>query len=63
MWDLRLPAGLFFLGLGVMLCVYAFLFPGYRPPLAPDVNVNLYSGAAMGVFGLAMLALAWRGRK
>jgi len=46
-----------------MLCVYAFLFPGYRPPLAPDVNVNLYSGAAMGVFGLAMLALAWRGRK
>lgn len=63
MWDLRLPAGLFFFGLGVILCLYAALFPSMRPPLAPEVDVNLITGAAMGVFGAIMLLLAWRGRK
>jgi hypothetical protein len=63
MWDLRLPAGLFFFGLGLMLCIYAFVFPAMRPVLAPEVNVNLFSGLAMGVFGAVMLLLAWRGRK
>jgi len=61
MWDLRLPAGLFFLGLGVILCVVGLLFP-WRAALAPDVNVNLYSGLTMLVFGGVMLWLAKRAK-
>jgi hypothetical protein len=59
MWDLRLPAGLFFFGLGVILCAVGLLAP-WRAELAPDVNINLYSGLAMLVFGGVMLWLAKR---
>jgi hypothetical protein len=62
MWDLRLPAGLFFTGLGIILCAYGLLFPGIRAPMAQDINVNLYSGISMGVFGIVLLLLAWRKR-
>jgi len=62
MWDLRLPAGLFFTGLGIILCVYGLLFPNVRAQMAADINVNLYSGISMGVFGLLLLLLAWRKR-
>ncbi len=59
--DLRLPAGLFFFGTGLILVVAGLLFP-WKAALAPDVNVNLYSGAAMLLFGAVMLLFAWRGR-
>jgi hypothetical protein len=59
MWDLRLPAGLFFFGLGLILCGYGLFVPA-RAAMAPEINVNLYSGVAMGVFGAIMLLLAWR---
>ena len=62
MWDLRLPAGLFFLGLGIILCVYGLVFPEIRAQLAQDINVNLDSGIAMAVFGAVLLLLAWRKR-
>jgi hypothetical protein len=62
MWDLRLPAGLFFTGLGVILCGYGLLFPNVRAQMAQDINVNLFGGIAMGVFGLVLLLLAWRKR-
>ncbi len=61
MWDLRLPAGWFFFGLGLILCAYGLLVPA-RAPLAPEINVNLYSGAAMAIFGVIMLLFARRGR-
>ncbi|MGO9095745.1 MAG: GlyGly-CTERM sorting domain-containing protein [Bryobacteraceae bacterium] len=57
-----MPAGLYFTGLGIILCAYGLLFPNVRAQMAADINVNLYSGIAMGVFGLALLALAWRKR-
>jgi len=50
------------LGLGLILTVYGLALPGIRPPLTPEVNVNLYSGAAMALFGAVMLVLARRGR-
>jgi uncharacterized membrane protein HdeD (DUF308 family) len=60
MWDLRLPAGWFFFGLGVVLCVYGLVVP-CTAPLASEINVNLDSGIAMAVFGAVMLGLAfWR---
>ncbi len=57
--DLRMPAGLFFFGLGVILCI-AGLAASWRPQLDPTINVNLYSGIAMLVFGGVMLWLASR---
>lgn len=55
MIDLRFPIGIFFAILGIILVS----LPGARAALT-DVPVNLYSGAAMLIFGGAMLWLAWR---
>ena len=54
--DLRVPSGWFFLLLGVILCAAGVL----TPPGAPltDVNVNLYSGLMMIVFGGGLLCLS-----
>ena len=60
MWDLRVPSGLFFMLIGLILCAAAILAPGWRAPLSAEVNVNLYSGLAMVVFGGALLWLARR---
>ena len=57
--DLRLPSGLFFSLLGLILCVVGVLAPQYRAPLT-QVNVNLYGGLAMLIFGGVMLWLARR---
>lgn len=59
MWDLRLPSGLFFTVLGLILCGTGLLDPNLRAPLTA-ANVNLYAGAAMLVFGGVMLWLALR---
>jgi hypothetical protein len=54
--DLRVPSGWFFLLLGAILILVGVA----ASPTAPlaDVNVNLYTGAAMALFGGAMLWLA-----
>jgi len=58
MEDLRTPIGILFLVLGGLLLTqtqaHAALASG---------TVNLSTGAAMIVFGLGMLGLAFRGRK
>jgi hypothetical protein len=56
--DLRRPIGLFFTLLAVILMAMALL-DERRAPLT-SVNVNLYSGAAMIVFGGVMLWLSRR---
>jgi hypothetical protein len=55
--DLRIPSGLFFLLLGLIVGLVGILSPGTRAPLA-EVNINLYSGIAMLVFGAILLLLA-----
>jgi hypothetical protein len=59
MLDLRIPSGLFFAIVGLILCALGLFAPGIRAELT-DVNVNLYGGAAMLVFGSALLLLARR---
>ncbi len=58
MEDLRNPIGVFFVLRGGLLLTQT----GVRAALT-EAPVNLYTGAAMIVFGLAMLGLAYRGRK
>jgi hypothetical protein len=57
MLDLRIPSGSFFLLLGLTLSGLGVFDPGLRAPLL-EVNVNLYAGVAMAVFGGVMLWLA-----
>jgi hypothetical protein len=59
MLDLRLPAGSFFVLLGLILVGMGILTPGERASLT-DANVNLYCGLPMLVFGGFLLLLAWR---
>jgi hypothetical protein len=56
--DLRVPSGWFFLLLGAILIVVSFT-TFTKAPLT-DVNVNLYAGAVMAVFGGILL---WLSRK
>ena len=58
MSDLRTPIGLFFAIIGLLL-VFVGLALDYRAPLT-SVNVNLYSGISMLLFGSVMLWLARR---
>ena len=61
--DLRLPIGLMFTIIGIMLLVFGLLSDAqiYRRSL--DVNVNLWWGIVLLAFGLVMLGLALRGTR
>jgi hypothetical protein len=58
--DVRLPIGLMFLIIGVILSIYG-LTTGpelYRRSL--NINVNLLWGVVQTAFGAIMLYMAWR---
>jgi uncharacterized membrane protein HdeD (DUF308 family) len=57
--DLRVPSGLFFTLVGMVLIGMGILAPATRAALT-TVNVNLYCGIAMLVFGVFLLLLARR---
>ena len=59
MLDLRLPSGIFFGLLGLILIALGVASPEMRAPLT-EVNVNLYAGAGMLLFGAFLLLLARR---
>jgi hypothetical protein len=59
MRDLRTPIGLFFGIIGFILVVVGVVDPGARADLT-QVNVNLYCGFSMVLFGSVMLWLARR---
>jgi hypothetical protein len=61
--DLRFPMGLLFSLLGLLLTGYGLLSDPAVYSVSLGVNVNLWSGAGILVFGLAMLAGAWNGAK
>jgi uncharacterized membrane protein HdeD (DUF308 family) len=59
MMDLRVPSGWFFTLLGAILLGMGVFAPDTRAALT-TINVNLYSGLSMLVFGLFMLIMARR---
>jgi hypothetical protein len=59
MMDLRLPSGLFFTLLGLILVGMGVFAPETRAALT-DANVNLYSGLGMLAFGAFLLIMAKR---
>ncbi len=65
MVDIRIPIGLMFSILGVLISVFGVFTvsdtPMYQKSLG--LNVNILMGLLMLVFGLVMLWFAWKGRK
>jgi len=57
MLDLRIPTGLFFAAVGLILLAMGVFFPSERAALT-EANVNLYCGLVMLAFGGGMLALS-----
>jgi len=57
--DLRVPSGWFFTLVGLILVGWGLYAPDAHAALT-TVNVNLYSGLSMLVFGIFLLLLAWR---
>ncbi len=62
--DIRFPIGLLFSILGVVITAFGFFTRGssiYQHSL--NINVNLYTGVCLLIFGVVMLAMAMRGKK
>jgi hypothetical protein len=58
--DLRLPLGLFFLIVGVLLAAYGLVSDRAIYVASLGHNVNLYWGIVMAIFGAAMAYAARR---
>ena len=63
--DIKFPIGLMFTILGIVLSVYGYMtrfdVELYRKSL--DININLWTGMAMLVFGILMLLFSKRTKK
>jgi hypothetical protein len=63
--DLRWPIGLMFSLIGGLLVIYGLITNSNTETYARSlgININLYWGLLLLVFGAAMLILAWKGAK
>ena len=59
-FDLRLPIGLMFSLFGALLTIYGFISDPRIYERSLGINVNLWWGGGLLVFGLLMLFLALR---
>ena len=63
--DIKIPIGLLFTIFGLILVVFG-LFTGSDSTMyakSLDINVNIWTGVVMLVFGIFMLFLSRRGKK
>jgi hypothetical protein len=58
--DLRFPMGLLFVLLGLLLTAYGWLGDQSVYQASLGVNVNVWAGLGILVFGAAMLVGGWR---
>lgn len=65
MLDIRMPIGLLFSILGVLLFIYGLVTLGDSTMYAQSlgININIWSGIGMTVFGGIMLFFAMKARK
>jgi hypothetical protein len=61
--DLRYPMGLMFTILGLLLVAYGLVADPAIFARSLGINIDLWWGLVLLAFGLAMLALARRGRR
>lgn len=58
--DIRIPIGSLFVVLGALLAGYGLFSNPAIYQRSLGIDINLWWGVALLVFGVAMLALAWR---
>lgn len=58
--DIRLPMGVMFVLLGGVLTVYGLITVHEAYASSLGININLWWGLAILIFGALMLLLAWR---
>ncbi|MGH8199437.1 MAG: hypothetical protein ACREVO_03615 [Steroidobacteraceae bacterium] len=58
--DIRIPIGSLFVVLGALLAGYGLISNPTIYQRSLGLDINLWWGVVLLVFGLAMLALAWR---
>ena len=58
--DIRVPIGSLFVVLGALLAGYGLFSSPAIYERSLGLDINLWWGAVLLVFGLVMLALAWR---
>ncbi len=58
--DLRLPIGLLFTLIGLLLLLYGLVSDATLYQSSLGVNINAWWGLVMTAFGALMLGLAWR---
>jgi hypothetical protein len=58
--DLRLPIGLLFTLLGLLLIAYGLVSDPALYQASLGININAWWGVVMTAFGGLMLGLAWR---
>ncbi len=63
--DIRVPIGALFAILGLIIAGYGIATNGNAAQYAPSggININLWWGAAMLVFGVILLAMSRAGRR
>jgi hypothetical protein len=61
--DLRLPIGLMFSIIGALLTVFGLVSDATNYTRSLGINVNLWWGAVLLLFGLFMLGLALRAKR
>jgi hypothetical protein len=61
--DLRVPIGLLFVLLGALLAVYGLVSDPAIYQVSLGINVNLWWGVVLLLFGGVMLATAWLGSR
>jgi multisubunit Na+/H+ antiporter MnhG subunit len=58
--DIRIPIGSLFVILGALLAGYGLVSSPAIYQRSLGIDINLWWGAVLLAFGVAMLALAWR---
>lgn len=61
--DIRLPIGLMFSLIGILLTLFGLFGDKAIYQRSLEINVNLWWGIVMLIFGLAMLVLGRRGTR
>ena len=61
--DLRLPIGLMFTIIGILLTLFGMISDEAIYERSLGINVNLWWGVVLVVFGVVMLGLMMRGRR
>jgi len=61
--DVRLPIGSMFTIVGVLLMIYGLTSNPVIYTRSLGININLWWGLVLVLFGLALLWLVWRAKK